>query len=367
MVIKKMNNKIITVLKKIQDAGYEAYVVGGFVRDLLLGIESYDVDVTTNAEPKAIKDIFNLSNDTKDNYGSVLIKDKLYNYDITTFRKELKYENRRPVEFEYTDSIEEDIVRRDFTINSLYIDTNGEIHDLVNGREDIENRIIRVVGNIEDKMLEDPLRILRAIRFAANLDFDLEKNLKHFIMQNKQLLQTLSFTRKKEELDKIFRSQNKLKGIELLKELNLCDILEIDINDNIVDCSNPLGIWAQINASDNYQFKNSDIDTIELIKKVLDYGIIDNIVLYEYGLYPSVIAGEILDINQALISEEYKNLPIYSQKDIKINGDQIIELLGIEPGSIIKDIISDVELNILNGTLNNDEEDIKEFINNNWR
>lgn len=363
----EVNNKIANVLKMINEAGYEAYVVGGFVRDYILGKETYDVDITTSAEPKVIKEIFNLSNDTKDNYGSVLIKDKLYNYDITTYRKELKYEDRKPIEFEYTDSIEEDVKRRDFTINSLFMDVNGKITDLVGGKEDLENGVIRVIGNINDKMVEDPLRILRAVRFASTLGFDLDSKLKQYIIQNKQLLQTLSYSRKKEELDKIFKDQNKLRGIQLLKELNLCDILEIEISENVVDSSNPIGIWAQISFSDNYQFKNSDLELIDTVKKIINYGIIDNVVLYEYGLYASVIAGEILNINRSYISSEYKELPIYSQKDIMINGDEIINLLNIEPGSIIKDIISDVEISILNNIIPNENEAIKQYILDNWR
>lgn len=362
-----MNNKIKNVLNKIEEEGYNAYIVGGFIRDYLLGIETYDVDITTNAEPKVIKEIFNLSNDTKDNYGSVLIKDKLYNYDITTFRKELKYENRKPVEIEFADTIEEDVKRRDFTINSLYMDSNGKLYDLVNGKEDIENRIIKINGNINEKMIEDPLRMLRAIRFSANLDFELEKNLKHYIMQNKQLIKTLSYTRIKEELDKIFKNQNKLQGIKLIKDLNLEDVLDIKINDNISYSSNPLGMWAQIEYGEEYNFSNSELDVIEKVKKIIKYGIIDNVVLYEYGLYSAVIGGEILEINQAYISDLYKNLPIYSAKDIKINGDDIIEILNIEPGSIIKDIIFDIEINILNNILENNYDKLKEYIETNWR
>ncbi len=366
-MVNYVNNKIKIILEKIINNGFSAYVVGGFVRDYLLGRETYDVDISTSAEPKDIRAIFDLSNASDDNYGSVFFKDKLYNYDITTFRKELKYVDRKPIEYQYVDSIEEDIKRRDFTINALYMDIDGNIHDEVNGQKDLEDQVIRVVGNIEEKMIEDPLRILRAIRFASTLGFKLEANLETYIKQNKQLIKTLSYTRKKEELDKIFKSQNYLSGIELIKKLNLEDVLDLKIISPIAETIDSLGIWAQIEFSKEYPFTNSEKENIDVIKKITNYGIIDNIVLYEYGLYNAIIAGEILGFNRSYISDIYKNLPIYSVKDIKINGDDIIEILGIDPSSKVKDIIFDIEINILNNTLENNYDVLKKYILDNWR
>lgn len=362
-----VNDKIKNILEKLQDNGFTAYVVGGFVRDYLLGIETYDVDIATSAQPKDVRVIFDLNNANDDNYGSILIKDKLYNYDITTYRKELKYENRRPVEYEFVSTIDEDIARRDFTINSLYMDSSGKIYDKVDGLKDLEDKTIRMIGNISDKMTEDPLRMLRAVRFSANLDFKLENNLKNYIKQNTQLLRTVSYNRKKEELDKIFSSSKSGLGINLIRELKLENDLDIVIPDNIVESINSIGTWAQIEAKGDYPFSNQEKDMIDNIKKILSYGIIDNIVLYEYGLYPSIIASDILGFNRNYISDLYKNLPIYSSKDIEINGDEIIDLLKIEPGSIIKDIMRDIELNILNGNLENKKEILKEYIRKNWR
>lgn len=362
-----MNNKIYNVLNKLIEKGYEAYVIGGFTRDYLLGKCSYDVDIATSATPKEVKEIYALTNSNEENYGHVFFKDSLYNYDITTFRKENKYEDRKPIDYEFISDVKEDVLRRDFTINGLYMDIDGTIHDIVDGKKDLEDGIIRVIGNISDKMTDDPLRLLRAVRFAAILDFELETNLYHYIKQNKQLIRTLSYTRKKEELDKIFKGQNKLQGIELIRKLGIEDELEIKIPDEIAITTNELGIWAQLEFSDNYAFKKNDEELIEIIRKIINYGIIDNIVLYEYGLYACVIAGEILGETQANISEIYKSMPIYSIKDIKINGDDIISLLGIEPSEKIKDIIFDIEINILNGNLNNDYDSLKAYLEKNRR
>lgn len=362
-----MNNKIKNILLKLTEKGFEAYVVGGYVRDYLLGKETYDVDIATNATPKDVIEIFNITSSTDDNYGSVKFKDSIYNYDITTYRKDIKYENRKPVEYEFTDNIEEDVKRRDFTINSLYMDSNSKIYDLVNGQKDIVDGIVRVVGNIDDKMNEDPLRLLRAIRFATKLDFTIDDKLSNYIRQNKMIIRTLSNTRRKEELDKIFKSENTVKGIKLIKELGIEEDLEIKIPDNIIITDNYLGIWSQIEIIGDYSFSTKEQDIIDQVKKIIKYGMIDNIVLYQYGLYASVIAGELLNTTRSYISDIYKNLPIYSIKDIDIDGDEIIELLNIEPSETIKDIYHDLEISILNNIIKNNKEEIKEYIVENWR
>ena len=247
------------------------------------------------------------------------------------------------------------------------MDSEGNIIDLVEGQKDIENKTIRVIGDIEAKMIEDPLRMLRAIRFSSLLEFEMDANLYNYIRRNKQLIRTLSFTRKKEELDAIFNDQNKLRGISLIKDLGIEDELEIKIPKDIKIVARELGIWAQITYSTNYQFKNNDLSKIEDIKRVVSYGIIDNIVLYECGLYVCMIAGEILDIPMSYISDIYKNLPIYSVKDITINGNDIMEILHLEPSEKIKDIIFDLEINILNNNLKNEPEELKAYLIKNWR
>lgn len=359
-----MNSKIENILRKLTSKGYQAYVVGGYVRDYLLGIKTYDVDISTNADPNTIKELYNI-NTNNDNFGRFSIKDSLYNYDIMPYREEFKFENRKPTEYNFTDDIEKDKVRRDFTVNSFYMDIDGNIHDPFNGREDLDNRVIRAIGDISSKMIDDPLRMLRAVRFASILDFELEENLKRFIIENKELIKTISQDRKKSELDKIFNCSNKIKGLELIKSLKLEDVLDIKYDEVNYTISSE-GIWAQIE-SKNYNFSNQEKTLIDAIRKIVDYGIIDNVVLYQYGLYPCIIAGEILGTSEAQISNVYKDLPIYSKNDIKITGNDIMNLLTIEPGIKIKQILQDLELNILNGDLVNEEDALKEYIKKNWK
>ena len=360
-----MNEEIKSVLNTITEKGYKAYVVGGFVRDYLLGNESYDVDIATSALPNELNNMF----DNVDNnmYGGLSFNKGDYSFDITTFRSEVSYEDRRPIEFNYIDTVEEDVVRRDFTINSIYMDKDGNIIDIYNGKEDLDNKIIRCIGNIKDKMVEDPLRILRALRFKIVLNFDIEDNLLTFIKQNKDLISSLSYSRIKEELDYIIASKNRVEGLKYLKELKIEDVLGITIPDEVDDSEAPLCIWAQLDFNPDYPFTKSELKTISDIKSIVSYGIIDDVILYRYGLYSSQLAGDILNISDAYISDLYKELPIYTSKDIDISGDEIIELLGIEPSGLIKDIYRDLENNILEKRLNNNKEDIKKYILDNWR
>ena len=217
-----------SLLKEITSRSYKAYIVGGFVRDYLLGIESNDIDITTNATPKQIKEIFEDSCLPTEDYGSITVIKKGVRFEITTFRKEIEYANdRKPIEIKYIDDLFRELLRRDFVINTLCMDQNGKILDYLGGQEDINNHLIRAVGCADDKFSEDCLRILRAVRFATILDFSLTDDILNAIKNNKYLLKNLSYSRKKSELEKIFTSSNYKKGIKLLLELGLDKELDI--------------------------------------------------------------------------------------------------------------------------------------------
>ena len=161
----------------IENSGYKAYIVGGFVRDFLMKKESYDIDITTNATPKEIQKIFSSVTvkrpiNDEDNYGSVRVVYKNIIFEVTTFRKELEYlDNRHPSRIFYVDDLETDLKRRDFTINAICMDKNSNIIDPLQGKLDIQNKIIRTIAPSEASFKDDALRILRAIRFMVTLNF----------------------------------------------------------------------------------------------------------------------------------------------------------------------------------------------------
>ena len=357
-----MYNKALDVLKIFINHGYDAYIVGGYPRDRLLGIKTNDIDICTNAKPKEIMEIFDTTGVSDIKYGAVRVIYKGSLFDVTTFRKDIKYENnRKPVKIKYVADLKKDLLRRDFTINTMCIDVNGNLIDLLGAQRDLARKIIVTVGNPRYRLKEDSLRILRAIRFAAYLDFDIDKKTKVYIKKYWYLLKLLSNSRKKEELDKIFATKNKEKGIDLIIQLGLDKYLGLDNLNEIVLCNDILGIWSQLKLSINYPFSKAEKENIDKIREMLNYEI-DNFMIYKYGLYIASVVASIKGVSYQKINRIYRNLPIYSKKDIKINGDEIAQILNKEPGSYIKKIMEDLEKMILTGKINNEPDELKDYI-----
>lgn len=352
-----MNKLIKSVLTKLEENGYKSYLVGGYVRDYLLGIKSYDVDICTEALPKEIHFLFNICTN---NYGGANLKIDKYNIDITTFRSESNYKNRKPTEVKYIGSLKQDLLRRDFTINSICMDKEGNIIDLLNGIEDLNKCHIKMIGDPYIKLKEDPLRILRAIRFATVLDFDLDNELLDAIKCNYKLVGELSKERIKAELDRILINKNFQKGLNLLKKFKLTEVIGLDYQD-INYTKDLIGMWAQIKAND-IPFTNNEKSNIINITEVINKKVIDYKTLYKYGLYINLIAGMILNINPKKINRLYKKMPIKDRKDIDIKGNDIVNLLNIEPSKLINTIYEDLENKILSGKLKNEKEKIKEYL-----
>lgn len=363
-----MLEEACNILSEITDNGYKAYIVGGFVRDSLLGIESNDIDITTNATPKQLQEIFKDALLPATDYGSITLMRKKIRYEITTFRKEIKYiHNRKPVEIEYIDDLVEDLKRRDFTVNSICMDKNQEILDFLNGQDDLRKRVIRTIGDSKEKLEEDSLRILRAIRFATSLDFSLSDEIKEAISSTKHLLKELSYNRKKEELDKIFASKNVAKGISLLLEFGLDKELELERLKDIKNTDSLISVWSILNVVDIYPFTSSEKELINDINKVLKEDNLDAMILYRYGLYVNSIAGTIKNIDRKEITQKYNDLVIHSKSDIAITSNQIMELLGKGPGEYLKEIYHDLESEIIYRRLANEEAEILKYISQKYK
>lgn len=218
------------ILGKLQRAGYEAYIVGGCVRDLILTNPPaggpQDWDVTTNAKPEELQKIFPDSF-YENEFGTVGIKTDsedgtLKVIEATTYRIESKYTDKRhPDEVKFAEKLEDDLKRRDFTINALAMSADGEIVDLFGGRDDIKNKIVRAVGRPEERFYEDALRMMRAVRFATTLGFKIEAKTLEAINKNHGFLQAISKERVRDEFLKIINSAGADQGIELLRETGL--------------------------------------------------------------------------------------------------------------------------------------------------
>lgn len=232
---KTINDEVKKIFFKLQDAGFEVYLVGGCVRDLLMGLDVRDWDMTTNATPEQIQEVF--PDSFCDNpFGTVGVKyqegnEEQKNYaEITTFRTERGYADfRHPTEVAWGKSLVEDVKRRDFTVNALAlklnIDGSEEIIDHVGGQKDLEQKIIRAVGNADERFKEDALRLMRAVRFSSQLDFTMEEQTLLAIKNDSHLIEHVSFERIRDEVLKILATDNYYQGIVLLDEIGILDII----------------------------------------------------------------------------------------------------------------------------------------------
>ncbi len=357
-----MHKLIKNTLEKIEKEGFEAYIVGGYVRDLLLGKSSFDIDICTNATPKDLIKIF--PNSITKSLGGIEFKKKEYNFEIKTYRKEIIYQNRRPIKFNYINNLLEDLKRRDFRINAICMNKEGDIIDLLKGSSDISNKRIKMIGDTSSKIKDDPLRIMRAVRLAIVLDFTLDKELYKTIKKEKDLILSLSNTRIKEELDKILLSENIVKGLSLLTDLEITKLLGISY-DKIVPVKNLEAMYAQINIKYNIPFTKPEKEHIKKLKEIINSNKINGKTLYNYGLYLCQVAAEILNINKKEVNKIYKNLPIKERKDIKITASEIINIVGEKNANKVSSIFRELENNIISGKIINSKDLIIKYIYDN--
>lgn len=213
------------VLLGLENAGFEAYLVGGCVRDLLIGKTPKDWDITTNATPEEIQSIFENSFYEND-YGTVGVKTEsedvtLKVIEVTPYRLESDYsDHRHPDKILFSKNLKDDLARRDFTMNAIAL-SKGQIVDPYKGQEDLEKGVIRTVGNPKERFLEDALRILRAIRFASELGFIIDSDTVKAIEEQASLLEKISRERIKDEFVKLIMSDNPMIGIVMLQKIGL--------------------------------------------------------------------------------------------------------------------------------------------------
>lgn len=204
----QLPEKVAYVLKELQAYGYEAYAVGGCVRDALLGREPEDWDITTSAKPEQVKAVFRRTIDTGIQHGTVTVMLGREGFEVTTYRIDGEYEDsRHPAEVQFTGDLIEDLKRRDFTINAMAYNEEDGMVDAFDGIGDLQRGVIRCVGNPEERFSEDALRMLRAVRFAGQLDFEIEEETKQAIKKLSTNLEKISAERIRVELDKLLCSK----------------------------------------------------------------------------------------------------------------------------------------------------------------
>jgi len=232
--------EVKNIIEKLQKAGFEAYIVGGCVRDFLLGKEPNDWDVTTDAKPEEIKKIFPDSF-YENKFLTVTVRTAAFakgfggpkEIEITTYRSDAGYSDKRhPDQVKYAKTLEEDLARRDFTINAMAMNAEREVVDLFDGQKDLKNKIIRTVRDANERFNEDALRMLRAARFAATINFTIEKKTEEAIKKNSIWLDAVSKERIRDEFTKMIMADNASGGIEILRELGLLKYIVPELLEN---------------------------------------------------------------------------------------------------------------------------------------
>lgn len=227
------------VVKTLNKAGYKAYPVGGCVRDTILGVLPKDWDITTSAKPEEVQAVFDDSVYEND-FGTVIVKtgsedDFLKIVEVTTFRVEGDYsDNRHPDKVVFAKNIEEDLGRRDFTVNAMAFDLENEsLIDPYEGKKDLDKKIIRTVGDPDERFGEDALRLLRAVRFSVQLDFEIEDKTKESIKRNSKFLEEIAKERIRDEFTKMIMTERGGKGVRLLKELSLLKFIIPELEEGV--------------------------------------------------------------------------------------------------------------------------------------
>lgn len=377
------------ILKKIKQAGFEAYFVGGCVRDLLLGKKPHDVDIATSAYPAEIKQIFKRTIDTGIKHGTVTVLQQKQAYEVTTFRTESGYQDfRRPDHVTFVRSLSYDLQRRDLTINALAMDLNGQVIDLFDGVRDLQKGIIRAVGVPHERFHEDALRMMRTVRFASQLSFVIEQQTLKAIAENAALLKHIAVERIHEEWQKLLLGSYPQKGLRplVVTELyrycpgfngqsavlqKMIDLPQLKFNSVAAGWS-LFGYLAQLTTSEMTELLRAWKSSNDLIKsviaamqatKLLENSALDEWQMYSLGWTAIRMACENANLLGEKISviemqQKYQKLPINNIKELAINGGTLITELNLTPGPQVGQLLANLEKAVVVGHLSNTKEDL---------
>lgn len=387
----------IPILEKMEDAGFEAYFVGGAVRDYLLDKPINDIDIATSATPEEVKAIFPHTIDVGIAHGTVMVVWNNHTYEITTFRTESTYvDYRRPEQVFFVRELKEDLKRRDFTINAMAMDKKGHIIDYFQSQNALSEKEIKTVGNPNERFQEDALRIMRAIRFVSTLGFQLEDETLKSIVDNKHLLSKIAVERVTIEFEKLLQGQwcsdalvillatkihlflpmleSAEKGISKLAEIPL---FKLTLTEKWVVLLLCIGIKEKQQIEVFLRSWKLSVKQIKNIQKII-YWILErekttcwsNQKLYFATLSVAISVEKVYQLlwNQennptiSILEEQYIKLPIKSKEELVIGGNDLLHWTNKQAGPWIKEILSLVETKVVERIIPNDKQLIKEWL-----
>ncbi|WP_335869693.1 CCA tRNA nucleotidyltransferase [Bacillus sp. 2205SS5-2] len=391
MTLSKPFSVAIPVLRKIIQAGHEAYFVGGSVRDYLLQRPIQDVDIATSALPQEVKDLFSSTIDVGIEHGTILVKYHSRTYEITTFRSESQYRDfRRPDKVHFIRSLKEDLKRRDFTMNSLAMDENGIIIDPFNGKEDMLNKQIHTVGEASDRFQEDALRMMRAVRFVSQLGFDLSATTTDALKEYGHLLRHIAVERIYAEMQKLLGGKNSSQSLVIIVQTGLFEFLPgmrgrkeelsklsaymtfLSSEESfwvlflfLTKCKQPkecLSQWRMSNVK-----KNSIYQALSVLNERVR-GPLNEHQLYLSGINTALTVEEIYGalenkaVDSNLLKVKYDKLPIKQRSDLAVKGTDLMALGDRSGGPWVKKLLTDIEKAVVERDIENEESSIKEWV-----
>lgn len=390
--------KALPVIDKLNQAGYEAYFVGGSVRDCILNLPIHDVDIATSAFPAEVKEVFEKTIDVGIEHGTVLVLYQDESYEITTFRTESTYQDyRRPDHVDFVRSLEEDLKRRDFTINALALNAQGQIIDLFHGLEDLQNKRLKAVGIAAERFQEDALRMMRGLRFVSQLGFDLEEQTQAAITTHAPLLSKISVERICIEFEKLLLGQNAQQAFQLFITTDcfkycpqladkqhflqqMSELLRFPIQDlSVAWCllidQLEIAIKHQKAFLKEWKLSNQRIHEVLLLREALEIikqrplDVLDYYQLNETCLTQLFYIAPFYDLalSKESLLNQYRLLVIHSLKDLAINGNDLMQALNRRGGLWLKETLAQCERAVLLKEVANEREALlnyaQEFVN----
>lgn len=377
-----------SVIEQLENAGFEAVIVGGAVRDAILGRPAHDVDVATNAMPDEVKSVFNRTVDIGIQHGTILVIVPAGSVEVTTYRTDGEYtDHRRPEEVQFVRSLKEDLQRRDFTMNAIAMRRDGSFVDFYGGRQDIEAGVIRAVGDAQKRFSEDALRMLRAVRFSAQLGFLIESETLQAMQDKANTISWIAKERIKAELDKLWVGKDVFNGIRKLEESSLVHHLsgtfqaeewyKFNTQDKLLGWAYFSMLqgdhWREVLG--DYRLSNKEIAFVKAVLaafKALKNGWtnMDYFSHTQQELEAACYFAELrqLDVQmpQQSIQEIQTKLPIRHKQELIVNGTDLLKWSGIKGGPWVKEALQAMLEAVVNGELQNDRQHIKNWIEHDY-
>lgn len=373
------------VVHILEQAGYEAVIVGGAVRDALLERPFHDVDVATEALPQQVKALFPKTIDVGIEHGTVLVLHEGVGIEVTTYRTESAYtDHRRPDDVQFVRDLREDLQRRDFTMNALAIRANGDIVDYYDGQQDLQAGVIRAVGEPHVRFEEDALRMLRAVRFVAQLGFTIEPHTEQAITQQASTITQIAIERVQAEFDKLFVGPFVAKSIAAICATGLHAHLAGTFNAahwqkaTFRDANVGWAYLAYVSEFDaatiarTYRLANKQKQFIAHVLTLVEKDIWTTMDYFSYTKEALYAARFIRTLQQlpavtgAFIDAQKASLPIQTKDELAVNGQHVMQWHAEKRGPWIKEALEAILQAVVTKEVRNDAERIKDWFNREW-